>query len=100
MRNDGGVETRRVGVEDARGLEGSEGTKVGIVPKDALEGSDVDDTGGRDINISRDIGGSQLRGMGGVTCTSLRICKAHPAMTGLEAAGFVYGAEGASMGVG
>lgn len=100
MRDDGGVEARGVGVEDAGGFEGSKGAEASVAPEDALEGPDIDDAGGGDV--SRDIGESQLRGRGGGggTCASLRICKAHPAITGLEAAGLVYGVEGTSMGVG
>lgn len=56
MRDDSGVETRSVGVEDAGGLEGSKGAETGVTPEDALEGPDIDDAGGR--YVSGDIGES------------------------------------------
>lgn len=45
MGDDGGVKAGRESVEGPGGFEVSKGTEIGVVPKDALEGSDVNDTG-------------------------------------------------------
>lgn len=83
--DDGGVKAGSEGVEGPGGFEVSKGTEVGVIPEDALEGPDVDDTGGR-----RQQGYRCRANFGGKsTHASLRIFRAHPARAGLEAAGLV-----------
>lgn len=45
--DDGRVKAGSEGVEGPGGFEVSKGTKAGVIPEDALEGPDVNNTGGR-----------------------------------------------------